>query len=401
MPRVRTGLDAFLDPAGDAAGLPRGARLGVVAHPASIDAGGRHLVDRLARDGRFRLVRLFGPEHGVRGEAQDMEAVAEPADRATGLPVVSLYGATEDSLKPKPDDLSGLDAIVYDLQDVGTRFYTFVYTLSYVMEAAGAANIPVVVLDRPNPIGGLAVEGPVLEPALASFVGRFPLPVRHGMTTGELALLFRDAFGLRCDLRVVRMSGWTRAMQFEDAGLPWVLPSPNMPTPETARVYPGGCLIEGTNLSEGRGTTRPFELVGAPWLEAGAVAEALAQAGDAEGLDGVLFRAAWFRPTFQKHAGASCGGVQVHVIDRARARPFATYLVLMREARRLAPESFDWRRERYEFVDDRLAIDLLLGRADLRPMLEAGAALSEMEAAWAPGLAAFHADRARALLYPE
>ena len=400
MSRVRTGLESFLDPASDAAGLPRGARLGVVAHPASIDAGGRHLVDRLVQDGRFRVTRLFGPEHGVRGEAQDMEAVAEPADRATGLPIVSLYGDTESSLRPKPETLSGLDAIVYDLQDVGTRFYTFVYTLSYVMEAAREADIPVVVLDRPNPIGGLAVEGPVLDPAMASFVGRFPLPVRHGMTTGELAHLFRDAFAIGGDLRVVPLSGWTRDMQYEDTGLPWVLPSPNMPTPETARVYPGGCLIEGTNLSEGRGTTRPFEFVGAPWMDAAAFAETLAQAGDAEGLDGVLFRAAWFRPTFQKHAGRSCGGVQVHVTDRGKARPFATYLVLIREARRLAPNLFDWRRERYEFVDDRLAIDLLLGRSDLRPMLEAGASLAEMEAAWAPGLARFLRDRDRVLLYP-
>jgi len=400
MSRVRTGLESFLDPASDAAGLPRGARLGVVAHPASIDAGGRHLVDRLVQDGRFRVTRLFGPEHGVRGEAQDMEAVAEPADRATGLPIVSLYGDTESSLRPKPETLSGLDAIVYDLQDVGTRFYTFVYTLSYVMEAAREADIPVVVLDRPNPIGGLAVEGPVLDPAMASFVGRFPLPVRHGMTTGELARLFRDAFSIGGDLRVVPLSGWTRDMHYENTGLPWVLPSPNMPTPETARVYPGGCLVEGTNLSEGRGTTRPFELVGAPWIDAAAFADALAYAGDTEGLDGVLFRAAWFRPTFQKHAGRSCGGVQVHVVDRATARPFATYLVLLREARRLAPDLFDWRRERYEFVDDRLAIDLLLGRPDLRPMLEACASLAEMEAVWSAGLAGFLADRERALLYP-
>jgi uncharacterized protein YbbC (DUF1343 family) len=375
--------------------------LGVVAHPASVDAGGRHLVDRLVRDGRFKMTRLFGPEHGVRGEAQDMEAVAGAVDRATGLPVVSLYGDTESSLRPQPSHLAGLDAIVYDLQDVGTRFYTFIYTLSYVMEAAREAGIPVVVLDRPNPIGGLTVEGPVLDPAASSFVGRFPLPVRHGMTTGELAGLFRSAFAIEADLRVVPMSGWARRMQFEDTGLPWVLPSPNMPTPETARVYPGGCLIEGTNLSEGRGTTRPFELVGAPWLEAAEFAEALAQAGDAEGLDGVLFRAAWFRPTFQKHAGRTCGGVQVHLTDIAKAKTFATYLVLIREARRLAPASFDWRRERYEFVDDRLAIDLLLGRPDLRPMLEAGASVSEMEATWASGLALFIEERARFLIYPE
>lgn len=400
MSRVRTGLESFLDPASDAAGLARGARLGVVAHPASVDAGGRHLVDRLAQDSRFRVTRLFGPEHGVRGEAQDMEAVAEPADRATGLPVVSLYGDTEISLRPTAEQLLGLDAIVYDLQDVGSRFYTFVYTLSYVMEAAREADIPVIVLDRPNPIGGLAVEGPVLDPAQASFVGRFPLPVRHGMTTGELAQLFRDAYSIGGDLRVVPLSGWTRDMHYEDTGLPWVLPSPNMPTPETARIYPGGCLVEGTNLSEGRGTTRPFEFVGAPWIDAAAFADALAHAGDAEGLDGVLFRAAWFRPTFQKHAGRSCGGVQVHVVDRGTARPFATFLVLLREARRLAPDLFDWRRERYEFVDDRLAIDLLLGRSDLRPMLEAGATLAEMEAVWTPGLSRFLVDRARALMYP-
>jgi uncharacterized protein YbbC (DUF1343 family) len=401
MARVRTGLDSFLDPAGDGAGLARGARVGVVAHPASIDAGGRHLVDRLRLDGRFRVARLFGPEHGVRGEAQDMEAVSETIDRATGAPVVSLYGASEASLRPREDDLADLDAIVYDLQDVGTRYYTFVYTLSYLMEAAREARLPVVVLDRPNPIGGTSVEGPVLEPALSSFVGRYPIPVRHGMTTGELALLFRDAFGVGGDLRVVRMSGWSRRMRFEDTGLPWVLPSPNMPTPDTARVYPGGCLIEGTNLSEGRGTTRPFELVGAPWIDPASFAEALAQAGDREGLDGVIFRAAWFRPMFQKHAGTGCGGVQVHVVDGDAARPFATYLVLLREARRLAPDRFDWRRERYEFVDDRLAIDLLLGRNDLRPMIEAGAALSEMERAWAPALSRFLALRRSALLYPD
>jgi uncharacterized protein YbbC (DUF1343 family) len=220
------------------------------------------------------------------------------------------------------------------------------------------------------------------------------------MTTGELARLFRDAFSVSCDLRVVPLSGWTRGMHFEDTGLPWVLPSPNMPTPDTARVYPGGCLVEGTNLSEGRGTTRPFELVGAPWIDAAAFADALAQAGDAEGLDGVLFRAAWFRPTFQKHSGRSCGGVQVHVIDRESARPFSTFLVLLREARRLAPDLFAWRRERYEFVDDRLAIDLLLGRSDLRPMLENAAPLAEMEASWTPGLSRFLTDRERALMYP-
>jgi uncharacterized protein YbbC (DUF1343 family) len=401
MTRVRTGLESFLDPASDAAGLARGSRIGVVAHPASVDAGGRHLVDRLVRDGRFRVVRLFGPEHGVRGEAQDMEAVDEPADRATGLPVVSLYGSDEASLRPRPEQLRGLDALVYDLQDVGARFYTFTVTLSYVMEAAREAGLPVVVLDRPNPIGGTEVEGPLLAPEMSSFVGRFPIPVRHGLTTGEMAVMMRDAFGLGGDVRVVPMSGWRRGHHFEDTGLPWVLPSPNMPTPDTARVYPGGCLVEGTNLSEGRGTTRPFELVGAPWLDAGSCAEALNQAADQENLDGVLFRAASFRPMFGKHAGRSCGGVQVHVTDRRRARPFTVYLVLLREARRLAPDLFDWRREAYEFVHDRLAIDLLLGRTELRAMIESLAPVATMEAAWRDDVLRFRREREPFLLYSE
>ncbi|HEX5042225.1 MAG TPA: DUF1343 domain-containing protein [Candidatus Polarisedimenticolaceae bacterium] len=392
---VRTGLDRLILGGASAAGLPRGARVGLLAHPASVDARARHAADLLAAHPDFRLVRLFGPEHGIRGEAQDMEAVAESSDRATGLPVVSLYGDTEASLKPSPADLADLDVLVHDLQDVGSRYYTFVYTLAHAMEAAAEAGLPVVVLDRPNPIGGLAVEGPVLEPPFRSFVGRYPIPVRHGLTTGELAVLFRDAFGVRCDLRVVSMEGWRRAAHFEDTGLPWVAPSPNMPTPETARVYPGGCLVEGTNLSEGRGTTRPFELTGAPWLDGAALARVLT----GESLPGVLFRAASFRPEFQKHARRLCEGVQVHVADRAIFRPFATYLALLREARRQDPLAFDWRRDAYEFVRDRLAIDLLLGKAGLREMLEGGASTEDMEASWAEDLARFAPERARVLLY--
>lgn len=392
---VRTGLDRLLAEGPAAAGLARGARLGLIAHPASVDARARHAADLLAERKDLALVRLFGPEHGIRGEAQDMEAVSGSTDRRTGLPVVSLYGATEDSLRPAPASLMGLDAIVHDLQDVGSRYYTFVYTLAYAMEAAAEAGIPVVVLDRPNPIGGEAVEGPVLEPALRSFVGRYPIPVRHGLTTGELAVLFRDAFGVRCDLRLVAMAGWRRASHFEETGLPWVAPSPNMPTAETARVYPGGCLVEGTNLSEGRGTTRPFELVGAPWLDGAALARTLSEAS----LPGVLFRAAAFRPEFQKHAGQVCDGVQVHVGDRRTFRPFAAYLALLQEARRQDPARFAWRAEVYEFVRDRPAIDLLLGRAGLRAMLEDGARLADMEASWTPGLNAFLKERERVLLY--
>ncbi len=393
---VATGLDELVAAGPHAAGLRDGARVGLVLHAASVDRLARHAVDLLGATARFVPVRLFAPEHGHRGEAQDMEAIPETSDPDSGLPVVSLYGRSASSLRPRPEHLEGLDAIVWDLQDVGSRYYTFVHTLSHVMEAAAASRLPVVVLDRPNPIGGLAVEGPVLDPALASFVGRFPVPVRHGMTAGELARLFHGAFGIDCDLRVVPMRGYRRWMHFEDTGLPWVAPSPNMPSVATARVYPGGCLVEGTNLSEGRGTTRPFELTGAPWLDGRGLASALAS----EKLPGALFRATSFRPTFHKHAGESCGGVQVHVSDRETFRPFAVYLVLLREARSLAPGSFDWRREPYEFESSRLAIDLLLGLPGLREALEQGEELRAMEASWLPRLREFESLRRRFLLYP-
>jgi uncharacterized protein YbbC (DUF1343 family) len=395
--RVATGLECFLDEGPACAALGPGARLGLVVHPASVDRELRHAADLLARGSACRTVRLFAPEHGVRGEAQDMEPVDGSREPDLGLPVSSLYGRDPDSLKPRVEDLDGLDAVVYDLQDVGARYYTFVYTLSYVMEAAAAAGCAVVVLDRPNPIGGVEVEGPVLDRSLASFVGRFPLPVRHGMTTGELAQMFRDAFGIACDLRVVPMLGWRRRMQWEETGLPWVAPSPNMPSPDTARVYPGGCLVEGTNLSEGRGTTRPFELVGAPWLSAADLAATLHAAGHG----GARFRATSFRPVFHKHAGRTCHGIQVHVVDRAAFRPFATYLAILREAILQEPAAFRWREEAYEFETERLAIDLLLGRPELRPMLEAGVSVAEMEGSWSRELAAFAELRSHFLRYTD
>jgi uncharacterized protein YbbC (DUF1343 family) len=324
-----------------------------------------------------------------------MERVRSSTEPATGLPVVSLYGDTVESLRPRAEDLEMLDAVVCDLQDVGSRYYTFVYTLSYLMEAASEAGVAVVVLDRPNPLGGSTLEGPVLDPELASFVGRYPLPVRHGMTIGELARMFNEAFGIGCDLRVVEMGGWRRSMRFEDTGLPWVPPSPNVPTPATARVYPGGCLIEGTNLSEGRGTTTPFELVGAPWIDG----ERLAAALSSEDLDGALFRPATFRPMFQKHAGQSCSGIQLIVNDPESFRPFAAYLTLIREARRQSGDAFEWRTEAYEFETSRLAIDLLLGRSDLRPLLESGARLEAMQRLWEGDLDQFRASRRPFLLY--
>jgi uncharacterized protein YbbC (DUF1343 family) len=395
MPTVLSGLDRWIADSGPNVDLANGSRLGVVAHPASVDRRGRHIIDWLHASDAHDVARIFAPEHGLWGHEQDMEPVSESVDGWTGLPVVSLYGQDRDSLRPRQEHLAGLDAIVVDLQDVGSRYYTFIYTLSYVMDAASEAGLPVLVLDRPNPIGGDRVEGPVLDPKLSSFVGRYALPVRHGMTIAELAGLFRSRHGANCKLNVVPMEGWRRSMQFEETGLPWVPPSPNMPTTATARVYPGGCLVEGTNLSEGRGTTLPFEFVGAPWIDGRDLAARAFNAG----LPGVVFRPTSFRPMFQKHAGEACGGVHVIVTDRKAFRPFATYLVLLREARNLDTGRFAWRTETYEFETERPAIDYLLGVDGLREMLERGTEVDEMEATWRSGTESFLAIRDEFLLY--
>lgn len=392
---VLSGLDVFLDSGSDHAGLSSGARVGLVVHPASVDRTLRHTVDRIRQEASYRIVRLFAPEHGAGGEAQDMETVGGTTDRATGLPVISLYGDNLESLRPDISFLDGLDAVIYDLQDVGSRYYTYVTTLSFVMETAREAGLPVVVLDRPNPIGGVVMEGPLLDPSMSSFVGRFPIPPRHGMTTGELALMYNGAFGIGCDLRVVPMQGWHRAMFMDQTGLPWIAPSPNMPTMETAVVYPGACLLEGTNLSEGRGTTLPFLQFGAPWLEGESWHACLADR------DGIASRPVSFRPMFQKHAGTDCGGLFAHVLDRNRFRSFQWYLDAIRVARELDPERFDWRREPYEFENERLAIDLLLGRPGIREGLEQGVSAGELADSWSSGLVRFRRDRRPFLLYPE
>ena len=392
---VQTGLERWLADGPSCAGLAKKPRYGLLAHPASIDHRGRHSLESLAAAAPGLPSRLFAPEHGLWGHEQDMESVGDAVDPWTGLPVVSLYGTQAGSLRPSPETLDGLDAIVVDLQDVGSRYYTFIYTMAYAMEAAEAAGIPVIVLDRPNPIGGEAVEGPVLEPGWESFVGRYPIPVRHGMTAGELARLFNDAFRIGCDLRVVQMSGWTRGMDFEDTGLPWVPPSPNMPAMSTARIYPGGCLIEGTRLSEGRGTTLPFELVGAPGLDARALAERLRR----DAGDGTVFRAASFRPMFQKHAGVACAGIQVIVTDRRRFRPFECYLAILAAVREIDEQSCAWRTETYEFESERLAIDLLFGNGWLREGLETGVAVEDLAARWNAGLEKFRGLREAHLIY--
>jgi uncharacterized protein YbbC (DUF1343 family) len=291
--------------------------------------------------------------------------------------------------------LAGVDAVVVDLQDVGSRYYTYVYTMLHVLEACARDRKRVVVLDRPNPLGGAVVDGNVLDPEYRSFVGMHPLPVRHGMTVGELALMFREDLGLEVDLHVTRMRGWQRGMHFEDTGLPWVLPSPNMPTPDTAFVYPGGCLVEGTNLSEGRGTTRPFELVGAPWLDGPVLARAL----EMERLGGVGFRPTAFTPTFHKHVGRLCHGVQVHVRERKAFPAFLAYLLLIHHARRQDPERFAWRDPPYEYEFVKLPFDILAGTDGVRRAIEAGRSPKRLARGWREEQAAFRRRRKRFLLY--
>ena len=363
-----------------------------MANPASVRSDLVHASLALLATRGLKLTALFGPEHGIWANAQDLVEVSDSRDPRTGLPVHSLYGRTR---VPSPSSLSGLDAVVVDLQDVGARYYTFVYTMLHVLEACAREGKKVVVLDRPNPLGGVAVEGNLLEPPFASFVGLHPLPVRHGLTIGELALLFREERGLEVEVEVVRMKGWKREMLFEDTGLPWVQPSPNMPTVDTAFVYPGGCLIEGTNLSEGRGTTRPFELVGAPWLDPWALALSMQR----EKLPGVGFRPLFFEPVAQKHAGLLCGGVQVHVTDRRAFPAYLCYLLLLAHARAQNKQRFAWRDPPYEYEFLKRPIDILCGTDRIRIALEASLSPKRFQAEWAKDVAAFKKRRARFLLY--
>jgi len=380
---VLTGLDQLVDEG--CAGL-RGRAVGLVTHAAAVDRRLRPATDLLAAAAGVNLVAVFGPEHGLHGQAQDLESVTDAETTAPARRTHSLYGDTAASLRPTAAQLAGIDTLVIDLVDVGSRYYTFQATMKYCLEEALPRGIRVVVLDRPNPLGGLAIEGPAVQPGCGSFIGAHDVAIRHGLTIGELARLYAAELGLDgAGLEVVPCSGWDRGMGFEACGLPWVLPSPNMPTVETAVVYPGQCLLEGTNLSEGRGTTRPFEICGAPWIDGHALARALTGLR----LPGVAFRPLTFRPTFHKHAGIDCGGVQVHVTDRAAFQPVRAGLALLIELRRQDPERFAWRTEPYEFVADPIAIDLLFGSGRERLAIEAGADWREIAAAWEPEERAF------------
>ncbi len=393
--RVRSGLEVLRDRGFQAL---RGLNVGLLTHPAAVDSDLRHAGDLFREAPGVRLAALFGPEHGLLGEAQDMISVRDNAPasaNAAACPVYSLYGSTAASLKPTPAQLKGLDAIVIDLQDVGARYYTFQATMLLCMEAASELNLLTVILDRPNPLGGLAVEGPTVANGFESFVGVHPIAIRHGLTIGELAGLYHAEKELKGELQVIPCEGWRREMYFDQTGLPWAPPSPNMPALDTALVYPGQCLLEGTNLSEGRGTTRPFELCGAPWLDARRLGQRLEQ----EELPGVRFRPAQFQPTFHKFQGRLCGGVQVHVTDRTLFRPVRTGLALLAAMRELSEEHFDWRREPYEFVSDRPAMDLLFGSDRERLALEAGEPWSRIVQRWEAEEEAFRELRRKFLLY--
>ena len=391
MIRVRAGIDRLLESPWPVAGK----RVGLITNPSGVTADGVPSWRALRGAANVRLVRLFGPEHGMAGGAVYMEAVGASIHAASGLPIVSLYGKTAESLRPRREDLADLEVIVFDVQDVGSRYYTYIWTMLLAMEACAQSRLRFVVCDRPNPIGG-AVEGAPQSTGYLTFVGLHPIPVRHGMTAGELARLFAAERRLDLDLVVCPARGWSRDSTFAATGLPWVAPSPNMPAPATALVYPGMCLLEGTNLSEGRGTTRPFELFGAPWLDASAVAEAL----NALAMPGVSFLPAEFRPMFNKHAGASCQGALLRVTDPDTFRPFQTGLRVIETARRLAPLEFRWRTEPYEF-DDRPAIDLLTGSARFRETLEGNGALRAEIARHFDAAAPFLARREPFLLYPD
>ena len=391
-PYVRTGLEVLRDQAFRSL---RGLRIGLVTHPAAVDCQFRHSSELFSTAPQIQLAALFGPEHGLTGEAQDLIGVTGGHDPQSDVRIYSLYGDTVESLRPTPEQLRGLDALVIDLQDVGSRYYTFQATMFFCFEAASQCNLLTVVLDRPNPLGGAKVEGPVLQPGFESFVGIHTLVTRHGMTIGELAKMYQAERGLAGELRIIPCEGWRREMNFDQTGLPWVLPSPNMPTLDTAFVYPGQCLVEGTNLSEGRGTTRPFELCGAPWLDP----RKLCQRLEDEALPGVAYRPTWFRPTFQKFAGQRCGGLQIHVLDREAFQPVRTGLAVLAAMRDLSGGHFAWRREPYEFVTDRPAIDLLFGSDRERLALEAGRPLRDIMGAWEAEEEAFRRRRQEFLLY--
>ncbi len=379
---VRSGIDELVS--SNFASI-RGKSVAVLANQAAVDLNLCHLVDLIQASKVATLSALFAPEHGFRGALQDMAEVGNSIDHKTGLEVISLYGSTEESLAPTPEQLAGIDALVVDLPDIGTRYYTFAQSLGYCMKVAVRTGTKVVVLDRPNPINGVTVEGCSLELGCRSFCGYAPVPQRHGLTIGELALLMNEGFGradqailpIKCDLEIVRCNGWQREQYADQTGIPWVIPSPNMPTLDTAIVYPGGCLFEATSASEGRGTTRPFEFLGAPGIDPDRWIEGVGRQGLA--LAGAKLRSHSFQPKFQKCRDQICNGVQLHITDRTQFQPLRWGLALLAALRKTHPSQCEWRRDAYEFVTNVPAIDLLYGSSRFRELVDSGAELHGCE----------------------
>lgn len=375
MAAVQLGLDNFLE---NHPTLYRNRRIGIVAHPASITSKYTHILPALQSGGAI-VKALFGPEHGFGGEAQDMESVDNLADKPNCVQLISLYGKDEDSLRPPIDILRQLDALVIDLMDVGSRYYTFVWTAVLCLQACKQAGIQLIVLDRPNPLNGLDVEGAPQQTPFLSFVGLRPIPNRHGLTIGEIVRMAAQQEDAEQILTVIPLKGWRREMYYDDTGLPWVAPSPNMPTLNTAIVYPGGCLLEGTECSEGRGTTLPFELFGAPKLAHNALCRylnALLQ------LPGVIFRPTTFKPMFQKHSNTICQGAQLHITSRSKFRSYQTGIAIIHALKTIAPKQFGWREAPYEFVTDIPAIDLLCGNSYVRQAIEQQVPLEDIVESW-------------------
>lgn len=382
----QTGVDVLMK---DQLDLLEGKRVGLITNPTGVDRKLNSIVDVMYNNPHFELKALYGPEHGVRGSAQAGQYVEYYIDQKTGLPVYSLYGKTK---KPTPEMLKDIDVLVFDIQDVGTRFYTYIYTMAYAMEAAKENNIEFVVLDRPNPLGGEKVEGPVLEPDYSSFVGLYPIPLQHGMTVGELAMLFNKEFNINADLKVVKMKGWERWKTYYETPLQWVMPSPNMPTEDTAFVYPGTALIEGTNVSEGRGTTRPFELIGAPFINGDVLAKKL---NDQE-IPGVMFRSASFIPTFSKHVNVLSHGVQLHITDYNSFSPVVTGIAVVKAIHDLYPNDFQFRAENSAGIS---YFDNLIGNGWVRDEIEKGTSLNKIRTMWKVDLERFKKVRKNYLLY--
>ena len=384
--KFRLGVEVLLQ---DRIDLIKGKRVGLITNPTGVDKSVTSIVDLLHTNPNVQLTALYGPEHGVRGDAQAGQYVEKYIDEKTGVPVYSLYGATK---KPTPEMLKNVDVLIFDIQDVGARFYTYIYTMALAMEAAKENNIPIIILDRPNPISGTKVEGPVLENKYSSFVGEYPIPVRHGMTVGELAQLFNKEFKIGANLTVVKMEGWKRSMYYDETPLEFVLPSPNMPTLDSALVYPGAALIEGTNISEGRGTTKPFELIGAPFINSTNLAAKL----NSYKLPGVTFRAASFTPTLSKHANKLSHGIQIHITNRNVYKPFETGLYIVKTIHDMYPNDFEFTAPGSDGIS---FFDKLVGNGSIRADIEAGKSVEEMKKAWQSGLDKFTHVREKYLLY--